>query len=231
MITTAVDYIRNVDTFAAIEYLCKEDDPFSVTSAFNDLIGQLYWEDKDLPGVVAMGRAGIQNGLAAAANAEPINPGASKEIRAKVRAIAFNVASYTWPGWDEEGIEPNHTDVALGYDAAKLAVRLVKETDEEPIRFSRAFWILGAHQLAAQKSSRAEESFGLSQGHADEAESISEKLLAQGFAILARAQANPGNADLADELESVKAGLAEVEHGQDFINQINTAARVFDLRF
>ncbi len=230
MIATAVDYIRNVDTFAAIDFLSKEVDPFTVTSTFNDLIGHLYWEDKDLSQVVAMGRAGIQYGLAAAAEADSINPDASKEIYDKVRAIAFNVASFSWPGWDEPGINPNPTDMALGYDAAKLGVRLVNESDDEPIRFARSFWMLGAHQLASRKSARAEESFGLSAEYASKAAADSERLLAQGFVVLARVQAGTGGPGLGDELERIKADLAEVEFGQDFINQIDTAAKVFDLQ-
>ncbi|MGB3717434.1 MAG: hypothetical protein WA996_23670, partial [Candidatus Promineifilaceae bacterium] len=217
MINTTVDYIRNVDTFAAINYLCKQDDPFSITSSFNDVVGHLYWEDKDLAGVVAMGRAGIQYGLAASAEAESINPKAVREICLKVQALAFNVASYTWPGWEEAGIEPNPTDVALGYDAAKVGVRLVEEMEAEPIKFRRAFWMLGAHQLAAGKSARAEQSFSLSARYADESSAVPESLLARTFGILARAQSDPAATNLVKEMEGIKAGLAEEEHGADFI--------------
>lgn len=229
MINTAVDYIRNVDTFAAINYLCKQDDPFSITSSFSDVVGRLYWEDKDLAGVVAMGRAGIQYGLAASAEAEPIDPEAAKEIRMKVRALAFNVASYTWPGWEETGIEPNPTDVVLGYDAAKAAVRLVEELEAEPIMFARAFWMLGAHQLSAGKSARAEQSFSRSAQYADESSAKSENLLARAFGILASSQSGPTDANLAEEMEGIKVGLAGEEHGADFINQVDTAARIFGI--
>ncbi len=229
MINTAVDYIRNVDTFAAINYLCKQDDPFSIMSTFNDVVGHLYWEDKDLAGVVAMGRAGIQYGLAASAEAESINPEAAKELCSKVRALAFNVASYTWPGWEEAGVEPNSTDVALGYDAAKAAVRLVEEMEAEPIMFTRAFWMLGAHQLAAGKSARAEQSFSLSARYADESSSKSENLLARAFSVLAKAQSVPTAANLAKEMEGIKAGLAGEENGAEFVNLVDKAARVFGI--
>jgi hypothetical protein len=229
MINTTIDYIRNVDTFAAINYLTKQDDPFTIMSTFNDLVGRLYWEEKDLVGVVAMGRAGIQYGLGASAEAESINPEAAKEICLKVRALAFNVASYTWPGWDEAGIEPNATDVTLGYDAAKVVVRLVEEMEAESIKFARGFWMLGAHQLAAGKSERAEQSFSVSARYADESSSKSEYLLAQAFRILAKAQLEPPAANLSNEMEGIGAVLAGEENGVDFINQVETAARVFGI--
>lgn len=229
MINTAVDYIRNVDTFAAINYIRSQDDPFTITATFSDLIGHLYWEDKDLAGVIAMGRAGIQFGLAASVEAEAEDPEAAKEILSKVRTLAFNVASYSWPGWDEAGIKPNDTDVALGYDSAKVGVRLIEEMDEEPIKFARAFWMLGAHQLAAGKSARAEQSFSLSAGYADTASSRSENLLARAFNILARAQSESGAVDLSGEMEGVKAELGQEEHGAEFVNQVDTAARVFGI--
>jgi hypothetical protein len=229
MINTAVDYIRNVDTFAAIDYVRKQADPFSIVAVFNDLVGHLYWEDKDLVGVVAIGRAGIQYGLASSAEAEAVNPDAAREILLKVRQIAFNVASYTWPGWAEPGIEPNPTDIALGYDAAKLLVRLVEEMDAKPIKFARAFWMLGVHQLAVGKNARAVQSFSQSASYADAASSRSEHLLARAFGILAKAQSEPDQTGLAVEMEGIKAELVEEENGPDFVAQIETAARVFDI--
>jgi len=230
MILTAVDYIRNVDTFAAIDYLLQQDDPFAVTTSFNDVIGHLYWEDKDLANVIAIGRAGMQYGLSKTAETEDINPEAADKIRLKVRALAFNVASYAWPGWDEEGITPNNTDVAFGYDAAKLLVRLVEEMEAEPVKMARAWWMLGVYQLAAGKNDRARNSFNLSADFAGKAFAKSEQLLAEAFRILADAQEEPGIEGLSDQLESVKASLALEEHGADFANQVDTAARVFAIK-
>jgi tetratricopeptide (TPR) repeat protein len=229
MINTAVDYIRNVDTFAAIDYICKQDDPFSVTSSFNDLIGHLYWENKDLAGVVALGRAGIQYGLAAASKADEVNPEAAKAIRLKTRALAYNVASYAWPGWDETNIEPNATDVALGYDAAKLLVRMVEEMDAEPIKYARAFWLLGGYQLAAGKSQRAEQSYNESAKYADKASAKGEVLLAKAFALFAVAQADSNQGNQSEAIEKIKAALGKEEHGPDFIEQIEAASRVFGI--
>jgi len=229
MINTAVDYIRNVDTFAAIGFICKQEDPFTITSTFNDVVRHLYWEDKDLPAVVSIGRAGIQFGLAASKAAEIENTEAAKELKTKTRAIAFNVASFTWPGWDEEGIDPNSTDVQLGYDAAKLGVRLNEEMDADPLNFSSAFWMLGAHQLAAAKSIRAQQSFSQSAEYAVAASSKSYELLAEAFEILAKAQADPGDSGRTDKMDSVKNALTKEEHGPDFVDQVDTAARVFGI--
>lgn len=230
MINTAVDYIRNVDTFAAISYLLQQDDPFSISTSFNDLINHLYWEDKDLPSAIAIGRAGMQYGLSAVVEVEAINPEAADKIRLKIRALAFNIASYAWPGWDEEGISPNPTDVAFGHDAAKLLVRLVKEKKAEPIKIARAWWMLGVYQLAAGKNDRAHNSFNLSAEFAGKASTRSEQLLAQAFTILADAQEDPEQEGLSIQMSGLQASLAQEEHGADFVNQVDTAARVFGIK-
>ena len=229
MINTAIDYVHNVDTFAAVNYLIKQEDPFSIASSFNDVIKRLYWEEKDLPNTIAMGRAGIQYGLAAAAEVDEVNPEAAKEILLKVRALAFNVASYAWPGWDEEGFDPNETDVSFGYDAAKLLVRMCDEMDAEPIKFCRSWWMLGGYQLAVGKSDRAEQSFNLSAEYAVKAGAKSEDLLAQAFAILAKASAAEHRSELGQQLGEVKSALAQEEHGEAFVQQAEAAAKVFSI--
>ena len=230
MINTAVDYIRNVDTFAAINYLLQQDDPFSATTSFNDLVGHLYWEDKDLVSAIAIGRAGIQYGLSAAVEVEDINPEAADEIRLKVRTLAYNVASYAWPGWDEEGISSNTTDVAFGYDAAKLLVRLVEEKESEPIKIARAWWMLGVYQLAVGKNGRARNSFSLSAEFAGKASTRSEQWLAQAFTLLADAQEDPGREGLSIQMSDLKASLAQEEHGADFVDQVDSATQVFGIK-
>ena len=229
MINTAVDYIRNVDTFAAISFICKQGDPFTITSTFNDVVKHLYWEDKDLPAVVAIGRAGIQFGLAASRAAEVENAEAAKELKTKARAIAFNVADL--PGLD--GMRKASILTLLtsssGYDAAKLGVRLNEEMDAEPLGLSSAFWMLGADQLAAAKSTRAQQSFSQSAEYAVAASSKSYELLADAFEILAIAQADPGDSGRAEKMESVKKAMAKEEQGPDFVDQVDTAARVFGI--
>lgn len=229
MIGTAVDFIRNVDTFAAIDFLSKERDPFSITESFNDLVRFLYWEEKDLPNVVAIGRAGIQYGLAAASAASEYDRDAAVKIREKVRALAFNVASFTWPGWAEPGIDPNLTDVTLGYDAAKLGVRLIEEMDAGALALSRAFWMLGAFQLHAGRSMRAIESFDASAGYAKEADSEEDRLLNLAYGFLARAQADPQTHDVSEDYKLVLAEMAELEHGEELISQLETAAEVMGI--
>ena len=49
MIGTALTYLVEADSFAAIEYLNRQKDPLAVVDAYAKLVLQLYWEEKDLP--------------------------------------------------------------------------------------------------------------------------------------------------------------------------------------
>jgi len=229
MIDSTIDYLHNVDTFAAVSHLVGQRDPFTVATDFNDLIKYLYWEEKDLPSAIAMGRAGIQYGLSAATEVEQVNPEAAEEIRLKVRALAYNVASFAWPGWDEQGIAPNETNIAFGYDAAKLLIRMCQEMDAEPIKMARAWWLLGGYQLAVGKRARAQQSYDQSAEQAAVSDARSEQLLAQAFSILAQSAQGVARMELSGQFTEVIEALSQEEHGAEFVEQVETASRVFGI--
>jgi hypothetical protein len=225
MLDQVIDYLNKVDSFAAIEYLNRQDDPLAVIETYAKLVVQLYWEEKKLPAVVAMARAGVQYGLSAAA-AMP-DPDTATKIKSKAREIAYNLASFTWPGWAEPGIEIGWTDLAIGLDAAKTVLRLVKELNLGDLRLSRAYWMLGGHHLAAGNLSEAEACFNQAENFATSANSETDRLIDRGFSLLAAILASPDKIEVQNQLEQVKRQLAQQEHGDDFIKQIDAAWSVF----
>ena len=71
------------------------------------------------------------------------------------RGIAFNIASFTWPGWDDT---PNITPELeqLGEDAAAFGLQIAEEIgDVTP----NILWINGVHALNARKFDHAKELF------------------------------------------------------------------------
>jgi hypothetical protein len=224
---TALQLLTAADSYAAIEYLNAEDSATVVLESYLELLRQLYWEEKNLFGILAIGRAGIRYGLEAARLGEDDAQVAG--LKRKTRALAFNLASYTWPGWGEAGIEPGASDLATGLEAALLNLRLVEELEEGALPLARANWMAGAQKLAAGASAPAGASFDASARFAREAGELGEALLAEGFSMLAGLQASPGEADLLDRLSELRPQLKAQEHGDEFIGQIDTAGTVLDL--
>src|SRR4051794_17432075 len=87
-----------------------------------------YWKAKDLNGAVALLIDGIACGQAAA----KANPAEATQILGTVKAMAFNLASFTWPGWDEQGITITPEQLAAGRQAAELNYQLALELNRPP---------------------------------------------------------------------------------------------------
>ena len=71
------------------------------------------------------------------------------------RGIAFNIASFTWPGWDDT---PNITPEMeqLGADAAAYGLQIAEEIDDVT---PNILWINGVHAMYARKFDRAKQYF------------------------------------------------------------------------
>ena len=223
---TVVRVLREEDSFAAIAHLCRGE-ALAAATAFAELLAHLYWKEKDLDGAVAIGRAGTQFALRAAEDVESSDPQRAAELRSKAKAMCYNLASFTWPGWDEAGIAPTASDVRVGLDAAKANLRLARELGKGELALARASWMLGAQRLANGDRNAASASFASSAAHAKAAGAESERLLALGFCHLVELLASPNSPDAQRKLVEVKEALAPLEHGADFVGQLETAWRVF----
>lgn len=217
----ALDLLITQDTFAAIDFLLRQPDAVIALQTFHDLLKHLYNEAKDVPGLIAIGRAGIQFGLRHAA--ATLNNDERAEFKGKAKAIAYDLASDLWPGWDEPGIVLNVTDLVLGLDAARCNLRLAQELQRAALPTSRAWWLLGAQRLANRAPADAKIAFERAAQLARDADSASEALLADGYAALVDVL---GGADPA-AFEAIKAELQPLPHGDFFVRQLDTALRVF----
>ncbi len=92
----------------------------------------------------------------AAARSADNDPDRAKEIRRFARGVAFNIASFTWPGWGDWPEPISEARQQLGLIAAQRALELAKQVDDVK---SNTWWMLGAHQLNSQYYDAAIESF------------------------------------------------------------------------
>jgi len=204
--------------------------PDEQIQAFDQVRRHAYWKKKDLPGAIQIGQAGIALGEQLAAKF----PEKADKIMSQVKGIHYNLASFTWPGWDEPDIKITPEQVQLGLAAARENFRLAIELKKDALPLSRACWMLGAQEMAVKDYSSAIDHFYQAEQFAEQAVSregpqqgSGEALLARGFAQLVSLLAKPGGPKISSDLDKTKIELASLESGEFFIKQIDDAWRVF----
>lgn len=227
MFDEVLGYLNEADSYLAIEFLERQENPREVLQVYNQLIKHFYYEEKDIQSVIVLGRAGAQFGLATSRAIEENDPGLANELKEEARAVLYNLASYTWPGWNEPGVDIDENEIAQGLDAAKATFRLAQELNMPVLRISRSHWMLGALQLATGDLEEAKKHFDEASILALEAGEPAEALLSDGFGILAVQIASPGDYDAQAQLDEVKNKLSGVDDGHYFVEQLNAAIKVF----
>jgi tetratricopeptide (TPR) repeat protein len=227
MFEKVLGYLNEADSYVAIEFLERQEDPREVLQVYNQLLKHFYYEKKNIQSVIVLGRAGAQFGLAASNAAEENDPELANELKEEARAVLYNLASYTWPGWNEQDIEIDENEIAQGLDAAKATFRLAQALNMPALRISRSHWMLGALQLASGNLEAAKRHFDEASNLALEAGEPAEALLSDGFGMLVIQMASPGDYDAQAQLDEVKNKLSGMEDGQYFVEQLNTAVKVF----
>jgi hypothetical protein len=124
MLAETLRLMKEVDWFAAADYLNRQPDQLTSMKLYNKVIKHLYYEEKNMPAVVAMARSAIQFGLDAGEPVAANDREQATKLMERTRAASYSLASHTWPGWDEPGIEIGSGDLAHGLDAAKSVLAL-----------------------------------------------------------------------------------------------------------
>ena len=222
--------LRDNDSFAAIEHIQAHGSLIEIAARYATLVADFYWKAHDLPAVVTIGRAGIYFCLGHSQTA-----GLSVErvgkFRSAAKGLAYNVGSFTWPGWDEPGIHLDSHQIAFGAECAALNLRLAIELQKPMSRVSSAHWLVGAHALAANDLDKAEREFELAQKILPETD-VPEKSLQQlnmGYLAIARLCRNPSDADLAANFADIisRINSQSDEDAKEHVAQLLTARRVF----
>jgi hypothetical protein len=222
--------LRRGDSFAAIELLHRDKTPKQTAERFRTLLSDLYWKAHNLPAVVTIGRAGILHCLA-----QSLLPRRSAKtiyyLRSTAKSFAYDVGSFTWPGWDEPGIHPTPADLSAGRDCAQLNLRLAIELKKPPEKVSMAHWLIGAHALAQQNFPFAQRHFR----HAIAAlgkpnpQTQAVHLCNRGYLAMARLGAKPKNAiankDFLDATSQLK--FRGDPDSLIYLTELHTSRRLF----
>jgi hypothetical protein len=226
MLENILQEIKAKDTYAAIELVSSGSDPLKNTEIFGELLRH-FNEKKELVWAVTFGRAGIQYGLAQARAVAQTNPELATKLRGLAKPLAYNVASFTWPGWDEPGITIGPSELAIGHDAAKANLRLAIELQRGDLPMSRAHWLLGAHELARKNRAEARKQFDEGVKRAKAANEKGDELLCLGYGILTDVLNSPDDHGPAEAFAQVQRDLAKLPDGTFFVEQLQTAYKVF----
>ena len=206
----------------SIAALATVADASDAADAYAQAMKSAYWEHHDVALVTAIAYAGAGRLLALADEVD--DPDEAHEAKAAVRGLMYDLASFSWPGWDEPGVTISPDAQAGGLSAARACLALTAELGLEDLATSRAHWILGAHLLMASALSEAGRQFGLAGQAADRAGAAAEVSLAAAFAALAELAG--GGADADAPLAAALDELRSAEGGDMFVEQVETARRV-----
>ncbi len=223
---TAIQTLTEQDAAAAALYLSEQNDILAAASAFHETMKHAYWQMKDLTACILLAQEGIAFGSEQAKKIDD-NEALEYEVRSRVKAMCYDLASFTWPGWDEEGFTITPEQRKLGLDAAYNNLHLAEELKKDALPHSRAHWVVGAQLLAAGEYQQAQTSFVQAAEYASQAKAQDEILLSQGFEQVARLLATPGQSDAQQALAEIKSQLQALEYGDFFIKQLADSLRVF----
>jgi hypothetical protein len=219
-----IQLLGSDDSFSLIERMSAFSDPLKAAELYAQAVMDAYWKKKDLHASVILGRAGIQHALSAATN----NAEKAAALRGKAKAMAYNVASFTWPGWDEPGINCPPAMVEIGLDCARTNIRLAKELNKGDLPMSRGLWMLAGHQLARGEFEEAAKNYAAARDHAMIAASVGDEALCAGFLALTHLLQQPSDAAEAEMAQAITRLETAGDDGKEFIRQIEVARRVFE---
>ena len=222
LIDQSRDLLASKDTAAAVERVMDNADPVEDLCIIRSLANLCYWEAKNLNQAMAIARAGVYAGIALSSHADR-----PYELRSEAKSLAFNLASFAWPGWDESGIVIERQHLVEALDAARTNVRLAVELEKGSVAIGRGHWMVGAVLLALGRYQEAIAEFLAARLSADEGRSDVESALAEGYAALVRVVERPGDAATEAELTEILDRLRDFDDGETFARQIETALRVF----
>ena len=205
------DLLESADTYAAAEHVQEGVEPAVAAPRYEHVVTDLYWKAKDLPGCLALGRSGVAYCLTMAQRSGDAETGAG--LRGAAQRLAFNLASFTWTGWDEAGIAIGPAEQAAGLDFARLDLRLVQELGYPPQKVATAHWIVGAQLMAVRRLDEAAEAFARSRDVAREAGNAAGEWPAGGYAGIVAVLASP---------DDPAAGRARVDAAAARLNEIGT---------
>ncbi len=228
----ALESIRRGDLTGAVRRVESDEEAEQVSANYTQLIKILYGQHRDVTNLAAVGKAAVLYHLKQSELAAERDVAATVKLKTAAKTLAFNVAANCWPGWGDEGVVIESSNIHAGLELAILSLRLVEELTLGADQLGNAHWLVGALQLATGRVDASLLSFGQAR---DAFASVGEKtsmLLADGYCAIALGQAPDGADNRAQELDEVINRLMAdgSKEAKAFADQLRTAARILDDR-
>lgn len=188
----------------------------------------LYWKRKNVPAVVMLSQVGMAHALAAADAVQDVDQ--QRALQNSARRLAYNLASFTWSGWNEPGIALTAADRAAGLEAAQRCVELTERVEGSAKAQANAHWALGAQRLAAGDFAGAATSFDTGVAQARLVGDANFVRMFEGYLALARLLANRGDAGAAAAFEGIVEALGAdpSEDAAEYARQLPVARAVLE---
>jgi len=220
---------REQDSFRAIAQIEATHVPSFVAKSYSQLVQDLYYRAKDVPLMLMIGRAGVQYALLEARRCDRVDPTQARELRAMAKGMAYNLSANCWPGWNEPGIVISPDELEHGYDLARLNLHLAHELQLPPDKLAGAYWLIGAHQLAAEDTVAALDSFEQSAKLYDEAAQVDSQQMALGYVGITEMQSTATHSVGQDRLNSAINALVtrDTDDSRFFAKQLADVAKFY----
>jgi hypothetical protein len=225
-------FLETGDSFQAMEYvetLAEPSQPVETAKHYSQLVRDLYAKQRDVPGMILIGRAGIACCLREARRVEAEDAKLAEQLRGAAKTIAYNLSVNAWPGWGEEGIEITRADSLAALDVARLNLRLARELDRNAEILGNAHWLLGAQHLALGQTAAALEQFELAEEQFQAADKPDYRQMARGYAGITRQTEAANREEGGKELAAAIQSLNEIgtDDARFFAAQLEEAAKHF----
>lgn len=219
----AADIMRRHGTAALLERLADAP-PLDRLSSLRELTTYLFNVETDPVRGIEVGCAAAAYALALAAGAPGIH-GLDRRLRDEARALYFNVASMTWPGWRDAATARDETVQRVGRDSAASALALAESLAVDTPTMARTRWLVGVHALFAEELEAARHELARSLRLLEEGGREEEVRLLRAYLLMVQAVARPDDPEVLFELERMCAAFDGRAEGEAFALQLRTAWR------
>jgi len=214
---------------SAITFIEDSEDFKQVVGTYNNLMMDLYWKEKSLNAAVPVIDAGIKYCLAKSEELAAEDSVMSTKLKTMAKVFSFNLASFTWPGWAQEGITITEDDLDAGLEAAKLNLQLVEELGADPAQMSNSHWSIGAHYLARntpEDYQNAISAFEFAQFEAHRVGNKDSELMSTGYIAMARILSG---SDAREDFDKAVKALNDLgtEDAKYYAQQLTDVLKIF----
>jgi hypothetical protein len=188
--------------------------PAEVAERYSQAIRDLYWKEKNVSAVATVGQQALNYCL-------------EHKLFDSAKSLAYNVASFCWPGWNEPGIQIDEDVLRAGAEIALLNLRLAEQLNRPALGMSMAHWLLGAYSLAIGRLDEATGEFTRAVDFARLSDDQANVFLNEGYLALIQIclKQQPAHQSFDRAVQSLEA-LGN-EHGHEFARQLRTARQLF----